>query len=325
MTWIAEHGLVLALLGAYTALMVYNAWIGQRRTRGWLDFFVAGRSLGGVTLGISFFRHLRQHQQLRGILGAGLQLRAVLAAPGALRGGFHLDGLDLGGAPAAGADRLPGIGHHSRLHRIPFRQHSGPGGSGPAGPLLQRDLHDGGLQRHRQPAGGGPGGPLLDGHRNGPGRGHDLHRRGRLPFGGPDRRDPGRPDDRRRRGALHGDLAGRRRLGADLPGRGPGSLLGGGATPADSPAGRHLRHHHQGAGGASATVPFLCPGGRTGGPPGHLDLPGNLSARLQPADAHRAVRATDSASGSGRHGPGRAGAAGRGARSSVPSSAHSCS
>ena len=35
--------------------MVYHAWIGQRRTRGWLDFFVAGRSLGGVTLGISFF------------------------------------------------------------------------------------------------------------------------------------------------------------------------------------------------------------------------------------------------------------------------------
>ena len=55
MTWIGEHGLVLALLGVYTALMVYHAWIGQRRTRGWLDFFVAGRSLGGFTLGISFF------------------------------------------------------------------------------------------------------------------------------------------------------------------------------------------------------------------------------------------------------------------------------
>ena len=55
MTWILEHWLVLLLLILYTAIMVHHALVGKRRTRGMVDYYVGGRRLGGVALGVSFF------------------------------------------------------------------------------------------------------------------------------------------------------------------------------------------------------------------------------------------------------------------------------
>lgn len=55
MIWIQEHALVLALLGFYTLLIARHALEGKRRTRGLLDYYVGGRKLGGIALGISFF------------------------------------------------------------------------------------------------------------------------------------------------------------------------------------------------------------------------------------------------------------------------------
>ena len=55
MTWIAEHWLVLVMLLAYTGLMAYHAVIGKRGTRGLADYYVGGRAMGGVAIGISFF------------------------------------------------------------------------------------------------------------------------------------------------------------------------------------------------------------------------------------------------------------------------------
>ena len=55
MTWIQSHSLELLALLLYTALMVYHAWAGNRQTRSLTDYFVGGRSIGGATVGISFF------------------------------------------------------------------------------------------------------------------------------------------------------------------------------------------------------------------------------------------------------------------------------
>ena len=43
------------LLVGYAVLLGYHAWAGHRDTRGVADYYVGGRSMGGVTLGLSFF------------------------------------------------------------------------------------------------------------------------------------------------------------------------------------------------------------------------------------------------------------------------------
>ena len=48
--WIAH-----LLLLAYTALLARHAWAGRRGTRGVADYFVGGRSMGPVAIGLSFF------------------------------------------------------------------------------------------------------------------------------------------------------------------------------------------------------------------------------------------------------------------------------
>lgn len=55
MSWLRLHGFAVALLAVYTATMVYHALEGKRRTRGIADYYVGGRAMGGVALGLSFF------------------------------------------------------------------------------------------------------------------------------------------------------------------------------------------------------------------------------------------------------------------------------
>ena len=55
MPWIREHWIVLLLLVLYTAVMVHHALVGKRRTHGMVDYYIGGRSLGGLALGLSFF------------------------------------------------------------------------------------------------------------------------------------------------------------------------------------------------------------------------------------------------------------------------------
>ena len=43
------------LLALYTMVLAYHAWRGSRSTRGLADYYVGGRSMGGVALGLSFF------------------------------------------------------------------------------------------------------------------------------------------------------------------------------------------------------------------------------------------------------------------------------
>lgn len=49
------YWIVHLLLLAYTAILACHAWSGNRRTRGMADYFVGGRSMGPVAIGLSFF------------------------------------------------------------------------------------------------------------------------------------------------------------------------------------------------------------------------------------------------------------------------------
>ncbi|WP_419858575.1 sodium:solute symporter family protein [Candidatus Palauibacter irciniicola] len=49
------HWIAVALLAVYGALLVRHAIEGRRGTKGRADYYVGGRSMGGVVLGLSFF------------------------------------------------------------------------------------------------------------------------------------------------------------------------------------------------------------------------------------------------------------------------------
>lgn len=49
------YWMVHLLLVGYTALLAYHAWYGNRETEGVVDYYVGGRSMGGIAIGLSFF------------------------------------------------------------------------------------------------------------------------------------------------------------------------------------------------------------------------------------------------------------------------------
>ncbi len=55
LTSLREYWPVHLLLALYTGTLAYHAWIGNRKTRSLADYYVGGRALGGVTIGLSFF------------------------------------------------------------------------------------------------------------------------------------------------------------------------------------------------------------------------------------------------------------------------------
>ena len=55
MHWLQQNWLILFLLAGYTAILAQHAIAGKRQTKGLVDYYVGGRAMGGVALGISFF------------------------------------------------------------------------------------------------------------------------------------------------------------------------------------------------------------------------------------------------------------------------------
>ena len=53
--WVAAHALPLAVLAIYVGVMIGHAWHGHRSTRGVADYYIGGRAMGGVVLGLSFY------------------------------------------------------------------------------------------------------------------------------------------------------------------------------------------------------------------------------------------------------------------------------
>ncbi|MFQ6114353.1 MAG: sodium/solute symporter [bacterium] len=50
-----EYWMVHILLVLYTGMLAYHAWKGNRQTKGLADYYVGGRAMGGIAIGLSFF------------------------------------------------------------------------------------------------------------------------------------------------------------------------------------------------------------------------------------------------------------------------------
>jgi SSS family transporter len=82
-TWLAEHWMVVLLLGAYGAMLVWHAREGRRGTHGVADYYVGGRQMGGVVLGLSFFATYSSTNSFVGFAGQSYSYGApwLLLAP----------------------------------------------------------------------------------------------------------------------------------------------------------------------------------------------------------------------------------------------------
>jgi SSS family transporter len=82
-SWLREHWLLAVLLAAYCAMLVQHAWQGRRGTRGIADYYIGGRSLGGIALGLSFFATYSSTNSFVGFAGQSYSYGApwLLVAP----------------------------------------------------------------------------------------------------------------------------------------------------------------------------------------------------------------------------------------------------
>jgi len=55
MDWLADKWIFLLMFSGYTAILIRHAIEGNKETRNVTDYFIGGRSLGGITIGLSFF------------------------------------------------------------------------------------------------------------------------------------------------------------------------------------------------------------------------------------------------------------------------------
>ena len=55
MDWLFKHWLLILLLVLYTGVLLNNAYRGASASKGVSDFFVGGRRMGGIAIGVSFY------------------------------------------------------------------------------------------------------------------------------------------------------------------------------------------------------------------------------------------------------------------------------
>jgi sodium/pantothenate symporter len=84
MAWLQEHWIAVALLAVYGLLLVRHAIEGRRATEGQADYYVGGRTMGGVVLGLSFFATYSSTNSFVGFSGQAYSYGApwLLLAPG---------------------------------------------------------------------------------------------------------------------------------------------------------------------------------------------------------------------------------------------------
>lgn len=83
MVWLSEHQIVLFLLGMYLLLVVWHAASGWRATKSLQDYYVGGRRMGGIALGLSFFATYASTNSFVGFAGQAYAYGApwLLIAP----------------------------------------------------------------------------------------------------------------------------------------------------------------------------------------------------------------------------------------------------
>lgn len=73
MAWVIEHWFAVVLFGGYTALLVLHARAGLKAGASTAGYFVAGRRLGGVVVGVSFYATFASTNSYIGHAGKGYE------------------------------------------------------------------------------------------------------------------------------------------------------------------------------------------------------------------------------------------------------------
>ena len=73
MEWISEHWFAAALFLCYSAVLIGNVATGRRRSGSVEGFFVGGRSMGGVVVGVSFYATFASTNSYIGHAGKGYE------------------------------------------------------------------------------------------------------------------------------------------------------------------------------------------------------------------------------------------------------------
>jgi len=81
-SWISAHAVPLAALTIYLAVIVAHAWHGHRSTRGISDYYVGGRSMGGLVIGLSFYATYFSTNSFIGFAGESYDLGFAWMAMG---------------------------------------------------------------------------------------------------------------------------------------------------------------------------------------------------------------------------------------------------
>ncbi|MCL6646086.1 MAG: hypothetical protein K6U88_14170, partial [Dehalococcoidia bacterium] len=90
MSWLAERWSLVVFVAAYTAILARHAWQGKQRTQGVADYYVGGRAMGGVAIGLSFFATYSSTNSFVGFAGQGYTYGAPLLLLAPFIVGFSL-------------------------------------------------------------------------------------------------------------------------------------------------------------------------------------------------------------------------------------------
>lgn len=74
MNWLSDHVYILTFVAAYLTLMVVHAWQGKKSTRDITDYFIGGRRMGGISIGLSFFATYASTNSFVGFAGKGYDI-----------------------------------------------------------------------------------------------------------------------------------------------------------------------------------------------------------------------------------------------------------
>ena len=68
---LTTHWLAAAAFGCYLALVLWNAQVGRRESKALADYYVGGRQMGGLALGVSYFATFASTNSYIGNAGKG--------------------------------------------------------------------------------------------------------------------------------------------------------------------------------------------------------------------------------------------------------------
>ncbi|MDB4792882.1 hypothetical protein OAG91_01505, partial [bacterium] len=73
MNWFFEHWIACTVLSVYSAVLLYNAYVGNKAATGMRGYYVGNREMGGGAVGLSFFATLASTNTFIGHAGKGYE------------------------------------------------------------------------------------------------------------------------------------------------------------------------------------------------------------------------------------------------------------